>query len=149
MEKDRCKTCEHESDSGTEYCGTCGSGVESNWTEARWIKDEKIKALELQLAKAQAIISQDYTAGRMTELEEKYYDMQKIASHKDIALGNLQKEMVELQDKLAKAREGLEKILKVRRGYDRESFQFSEIEVRDISKSTLKEIATKLSTKEE
>lgn len=45
-EKDKCKTCEHNNDSGTEYCGLCVVGIKSNWLEAGWIKDKKIKALE-------------------------------------------------------------------------------------------------------
>jgi len=45
-----CATCEHKSDSGTEYCGTCGNGIESNWSEAGWIKDKKIKMYESRIA---------------------------------------------------------------------------------------------------
>ena len=37
-----CKRCEHEHDSAMEYCGTCDS-ITPNWSEARWIKDDKIK----------------------------------------------------------------------------------------------------------
>ncbi len=40
-----CETCEHEGDSSNEYCGTCGNDVTSNWSEAGWIKDEKIAQL--------------------------------------------------------------------------------------------------------
>ena len=48
-EKDKCETCEHRRDSSNEYCGSCGAGVESNWKEAGWRKDEKIKSLESRL----------------------------------------------------------------------------------------------------
>ena len=51
MDKDKCETCKHNNDSGTEYCGTCAGGVESNWVEAGWIKDKRIKELEAQLAR--------------------------------------------------------------------------------------------------
>lgn len=49
MKDDKCETCEHESDSGQEYCGSCGSGVESNWSEAGWILEKKVKRLKLAL----------------------------------------------------------------------------------------------------
>jgi hypothetical protein len=78
------------------------------------IQRDKIKALELQLAKAKAIIDQDYTAGRMTELE----------------------------DKLAKAKEGLEKILNILTTFP---FHSSDcVQVKDmvgIVKSIIKELS--------
>jgi hypothetical protein len=49
MSKDKCETCEHNKDSGTEYCGTCAGGVESNYKEATWVKNEMIADLKKQL----------------------------------------------------------------------------------------------------
>ena len=47
--KKTCSQCEHNDDSSQEYCGSCGNGDTSNWSEAGWIKDRKIKRLKIAL----------------------------------------------------------------------------------------------------
>ena len=46
---DICKYCEYSNDSSQEYCGSCESGSLSNWSEAGWVKDRKIKRLQIAL----------------------------------------------------------------------------------------------------
>lgn len=58
----KCETCEHNSDSSTEYCGTCDS-ITSNWSEAGWIKDNKIKELQFALERIRDIALSDNGAG--------------------------------------------------------------------------------------
>lgn len=68
MEKDKCETCEHHSDKGIEYCGSCGSGVESNWSEARWIKDKRIQTLEQELGKLRGALEK--MLGRYKKIQD-------------------------------------------------------------------------------
>jgi len=53
-----CKTCEHESDKGQEYCGACDS-ITSNWSEAGWIKDRKIDRYESTLKRLLDLLNTD------------------------------------------------------------------------------------------
>ena len=45
--KETCDNCEHDNDSGQEYCGSC-DGHTSNWVKARWILQETIDILQAE-----------------------------------------------------------------------------------------------------
>lgn len=42
--KHTCETCEHNNDSGTEYCGCCDGMGADNWQEAGWRIEERLEA---------------------------------------------------------------------------------------------------------
>jgi chromosome segregation ATPase len=51
-EKDKCKSCEYESESSGEHCNCC-EGYD-RWKENGYLKDDRIKSLESRLKEAEA-----------------------------------------------------------------------------------------------
>lgn len=99
-ECETCENCEHKSNSSEEFCGACGAGVESNWKEAGWRKDERIKSLESRLKEANDEIERMRTFVKAPDVGKLLNEANKEIESIEQRLSQAEAENVRLRDAL-------------------------------------------------